>query len=575
MCLEEPGFRDSASHHRWLLLLRVHIPKLTFSGGKFCEGRKASLGGKKSAGASCTRRRVYASQHRRALPGPNPAAPLPFLRHSSSSSSSSFPSWRSSPPLSPSLPPFLISGSAFVGTLSSSSLTPHLELPSSAKTARPLRRINPPRSPWHRLSAAAECSSPFTVPEKKQPGSAPVLGSGVGSDPGRPTMWKTKPGAKKVWSGSSCKTSSLPNTSNLYSLISASFSFSSAEGVRHGSGSLSDRAIGSSLTGTTVLSSQEPCTAPTHRAASNPMETATGEGRWQQVRNGNHIVLAKAPGVVLASSVPSRLWCAVAGFSCSVPREQRGAAEVLRPSSWLGFSKQAPVRLCQPVSQVLEHVIHAPVTQRGPGVGVEGPGAVGTLGTTTEAAVEDVVVVLVVVLVVLKTLVVLCTGVDFGWRMSGADGCCGANLDHQGFLEGPGPHAVKPLVPLAPAAVVEHRAVERDDRLGGGDHELAVEKVVFVGPSESQVGGVADLVLALVLTDLNVGGANRDLHHRPLFRGGGLLHRRWANWIPPPHVLEHAPQGPQELQLPWLDAWEVEERMKKGVGGNGRGEIRE
>jgi len=72
---------------------------------------------------------------------------------------------------------------------------------------------------------------------------------------------------------------------------------------------------------------------------------------------------------------------------------------------------------------------------------------------------------------------------------------------------------VKPLVPLAPAAVVEHRAVERDDRLGGGDHELAVEKVVFVGPSESQVGGVAGLVLGLVLTDLNVGGANGDLHH--------------------------------------------------------------
>jgi len=78
------------------------------------------------------------------------------------------------------------------------------------------------------------------------------------------------------------------------------------------------------------------------------------------------------------------------------------------------------VRLCQPVSQVLEHVIQAPVTQRGPGVGVEGPGAVGTLGTRTEGAVEDVVVVLVVV------LVVLCTGVDFGLEMSGADGCCGA-----------------------------------------------------------------------------------------------------------------------------------------------------
>jgi len=70
----------------------------------------------------------------------------------------------------------------------------------------------------------------------------------------------------------------------------------------------------------------------------------TGEGRWQQVRNGNHIVLAKAPGVVLTSSVPSRLWCAVAGFSCSVPREQRGAAEVLR---WSASTRWLPLRSTQ------------------------------------------------------------------------------------------------------------------------------------------------------------------------------------------------------------------------------------
>lgn len=45
--------------------------------------------------------------------------------------------------------------------------------------------------------------------------------------------------------------------------------------------------------------------------------SATGEGK---VGNGNHIVLATAPGAVLTSSVPSRLWCAVAGFRSSAPR---------------------------------------------------------------------------------------------------------------------------------------------------------------------------------------------------------------------------------------------------------------
>lgn len=47
--------------------------------------------------------------------------------------------------------------------------------------------------------------------------------------------------------------------------------------------------------------------------------SATGEGRWQRVGNGNHIVLAEAPGAVLTFPVPSRLWCAVAGFRSSAP----------------------------------------------------------------------------------------------------------------------------------------------------------------------------------------------------------------------------------------------------------------
>ena len=41
------------------------------------------------------------------------------------------------------------------------------------------------------------------------------------------------------------------------------------------------------------------------------------------------------------------------------------------------------------------------------------------------------------------------------------------------------------------------------------------------------------------------------------------MHRRCANCTPPPQVLEQAPQGPQELQLPWFDAWEREERRKE------------
>lgn len=83
------------------------------------------------------------------------------------------------------------------------------------------------------------------------------------------------------------------------------------------------------------------------------------------------------------------------------------------------------------MSQVLEQVIQDPVTHWGPGVGVEGPGAVGGPGTRTGGAKEDVVVLLVVVVVVLvvvETVVVLGTGVDFELGMRGADGCCGAVL---------------------------------------------------------------------------------------------------------------------------------------------------
>lgn len=80
-------------------------------------------------------------------------------------------------------------------------------------------------------------------------------------------------------------------------------------------------------------------------------------------------------------------------------------------------------------------------------------------------------------------------------------------------MEGPGAHAVQPLVPLAPATVVEHRAVERYDCLRRGDHKLAVQEVLAIGPSEGEVGGVARLVLGLVLTNLYVGGASRDLHY--------------------------------------------------------------
>lgn len=59
-----------------------------------------------------------------------------------------------------------------------------------------------------------------------------------------------------------------------------------------------------------------------------------------------------------------------------------------------------------------------------------------------------------------------------------------------------------------------------------------------------------------------------------MLRGGGLLHRRWANCTPPPHDLEHAPQGPQELQLPWLDAWEGRGEEREDERGGEGNEIR-
>lgn len=72
---------------------------------------------------------------------------------------------------------------------------------------------------------------------------------------------------------------------------------------------------------------------------------------------------------------------------------------------------------------------------------------------------------------------------------------------------------MKPLIPLAPATVVEYRPDKWDDCLRGGDHELAIKEVVAIGASEGQVGSVTGLVLSLMLTNLDVGGACRDLHH--------------------------------------------------------------
>jgi len=92
--------------------------------------------------------------------------------------------------------------------------------------------------------------------------------------------------------------------------------------------------------------------------------------------------------------------------------------------SFPSWSLHCTVRLCQPLSQVLEHIIHAPVTHWGPGCGVEALGAEVGPGTRVEGAEEDVVVrvvVEVVVLVVVDVAVVLWEEVNFR-----TDGCCGA-----------------------------------------------------------------------------------------------------------------------------------------------------
>lgn len=99
--------------------------------------------------------------------------------------------------------------------------------------------------------------------------------------------------------------------------------------------------------------------------------------------------------------------------------------------SFPSWSLHCTVLLCQPVSQVLEQVIQGPVIHWGPGVGVEGPGAVGarTGGVVEDVVVLLVVVVVVVVLVVVETVVVLvCKWADFGLGMRGANGCCGVVL---------------------------------------------------------------------------------------------------------------------------------------------------
>lgn len=54
------------------------------------------------------------------------------------------------------------------------------------------------------------------------------------------------------------------------------------------------------------------------------------------------------------------------------------------------WSLHCTVRLCQPVSQVLEHVIHAPVTHRGPvGVVDGGSVAVGTSVVNVKISADD------------------------------------------------------------------------------------------------------------------------------------------------------------------------------------------
>lgn len=100
--------------------------------------------------------------------------------------------------------------------------------------------------------------------------------------------------------------------------------------------------------------------------------------------------------------------------------------------SFPSWSLHCTVRLCQPVSHVLEQVIHVPVTHCGPGAEVEGPGVVAGPGTRIGGA-EDVVVLLVVVVVVETVVVVLCVEVNFRLGLSGAGGCCGGGAVRLGM----------------------------------------------------------------------------------------------------------------------------------------------
>lgn len=77
------------------------------------------------------------------------------------------------------------------------------------------------------------------------------------------------------------------------------------------------------------------------------MSVQLEKGRWQQVGNGNHIVLARAPGAVYSPS-PCQTGCGAPwpGSAAQLPgeREQKGASEVLR---WSSSSTGLPLRLNQ------------------------------------------------------------------------------------------------------------------------------------------------------------------------------------------------------------------------------------
>lgn len=83
-------------------------------------------------------------------------------------------------------------------------------------------------------------------------------------------------------------------------------------------------------------------------------------------------------------------------------------------------SLHCTVRLCQPVSQVLEHVNQEPVTHWGSGVGVVIAISMGGAGTKTVGAKEDVV--LRVVFIKVESVVALCAVVGLGLGMSGTGG---------------------------------------------------------------------------------------------------------------------------------------------------------